>query len=151
MHAGRLNVPHSKLSLHAGSLKAQLNMVILVVAILAFVMVIIFLVSLAPKDEGNKEYLANLASNLLLTTLRADSGMQDYECSTTADMLFCAATIPDYKCEASVTCREAAEAAVKGILKNYPYLEKYDLLVFTDSKGFVSPAEEVSIGNAELL
>ena len=144
------NYSHTKLNLNAKNCKGQLNMVILVVAILAFVMVIIFLVSLAPKDEGNREYLSMLASNLLLTLLRSDTDIRDAECGTAADLLVCASTTPEYKCEGGVTCREAAETSVKYVLKNYPYLEKYELLVFTDSKGFISPAEEVSIGQAKL-
>jgi len=132
--------------------KGQMNMVVLVIAILGFVSVMVFLVALLPQDQGQEEYLRLLASSLMLTVMRSDTGINDQECGTVADLLACSVTKPEYRCPGTeLTCREAAEQKVSEVFGNYSYLKKYDILVYTDSKGFVTQGDEVRIGNADLL
>lgn len=134
-------------------MKGQLNMVVVVIAIFAFLAVFLLLYSFVPRDSGLDSYHQFLSQNLLAAVIQTETGIPDPECSSVADLLACSVVSPEYVCTATQqTCQDQSAKEIQSILSQYDYLKKYDILVYTGSEGVVQKSSfGTSVGNKDLL
>lgn len=119
--------------------KAQSSMVLLIVVIVIFAAMAVFLFSLA-ETVSPKQYMGMYTSNLLLSVLRADTGLNDPECKYVSDLISCAYFQPStYRCLGSATtCRELAESQLDYYMSKYAEThQSFRYLLTVSPKGFI--------------
>jgi len=124
--------------------KAQTSMILLVIIIIIFAALAIFLFSLA-ETVSPKEYMNMYTHNLLLSTLRTDTGSHDPECKYVSDLISCAFfRTSTYKCSGlDITCRELAESRIDYYMSKYAGLQQSFRYLFTVTpRGFLARTEE---------
>ncbi len=118
--------------------KAQLNMVVLVLALAIFAGLAVFLLS-AARSLDQDEYLNLYTHQLLLTALREDSGSLDPACKTTADLAACAFLTPAHRCGGSgPACESLARDQATAAFAAYEPLRPFRWLLTVESEGFVA-------------
>lgn len=120
--------------------KAQSSMILLVLVIVIFAAVAVFLFSLA-ETVSPKQYMNMYTSNLLLSILRADTGLNDPECKYVSDLISCAYFQPsNYRCSGStITCREFAQSQIDFYMSKYAETQQsFRYLLTVSPKGFIA-------------
>jgi hypothetical protein len=110
-------------------MKAQTNMILIVILVLVFLGIAVMLLSLS-QTVSQEDYLNLYTHNLLLSMMRSDTGYNSYDCKLVSDAVFCAFTLTDKPCGGGVTCHELAEQSIthytdefsQDISQNYRYL-----------------------------
>ena len=121
--------------------KAQLNMIVRVLALAIFAGRAVFLLS-AARSLDQDEYLNLYTHQLLLTTLREDSSYLDPACKTTADLAACAFLTPAHRCGGSgPACEALAAEKVNASFAAYEPLRPFRWLLTVESEGFVAVDE----------
>lgn len=111
--------------------KGQTTIVMIVIVLLVFGGIVTFLLTLAG-TVSQREYMNLYVHNLLLTTLRADTGYLDPNCRTMSDTLACSFLQPGWVCEGSGTsCRALAESLLASHFSSFETVRKNYLYLFT--------------------
>jgi hypothetical protein len=117
--------------------KAQTTIVMLVIVIMVFGGIVTFLLTLAG-TVSQREYMNLYVHNMLLTTLRTDTGYLDSNCRTVSDTITCAFLNPGWVCEGSgTTCKGLAQSLLAGYADRFDTIRKNYLYLFTvEPEGF---------------
>ena len=120
------------------SIKAQTTMIFIVVIMVIFVVMGIFLLSLA-KTVSQSEYINIYAHNLLSSILRTDTGLTEPSCKTVADLLACSFLTPSFVCENGKSCNVLAEEKINGYMTEFSLIkESFSYLLTVEPEGFVA-------------
>ena len=133
--------------------KGQSSMILVIIVLMMFVGMVVFLLGIA--STVNREDFNNLyVNNLLLTTMRTDTGFTDSRCKLVSDLVFCAYFTPEWMCGGS-SCSELANATIRDYMTTFGNQTKSVKYLFTVSPAFVardSSGEAISldIGDSSL-
>jgi len=140
------------------NMKAQMNIVVIMITLAIFIGLIIFLLTLSKSITTSK--FSNLyVTNLLISTMRADTGYyNDPNCKTVSDLIKCAFFTPTWKCgDNGPECKEYANLTLDTLMKRYHLSKKnfrYLLIVDPLSGAVKEPTGETSrltFGDESLL
>ena len=91
------------------TMKGQTTMILIVLVVIIFGGLVLFLLSFAEVLVPSVEYDNLYVHNLLLTTLKTDTGYLDDDCRTISDLFMCSFTINTVCGDTGRTCREALD------------------------------------------
>lgn len=134
--------------------KAQTTVVMIVIVMAIFAGIITLLLTLA-STVSQVEYMNLYSHNMLLATLRTDTGYLDSRCQTISDTLACAFLEPSWVCSGSgMTCKDLAESLMSSysgqletVKKNYLYLFTVEPEGFTVRDPETGEPMVISVGN----
>lgn len=108
------------------------SMMLLVFVILIIVGVLVFLVSLTDTVSTQEGYVNLYTNNLLLATLRTDTGINDTDCQRVSDLLGCAYLTPEKVCRGETRqCVDLANETVAQYLAEFELVRKNYRYLFT--------------------
>ncbi len=117
----------------------QTNMILIVILLLMFIVLALFLLSLA-RPVSQEDYMKLYVNNLLLSVMRTDTGFSDSNCRLISDATACAFILPDWRCgDSGLTCLELANDSLSDYMGSYELISKnYRYLFVITSEGFIS-------------
>ncbi len=109
--------------------RGQTNIIVAVIVIAVFITVIVALMSLL-KTAPSSDYINIYVHNLLISTLRADTGYLEPSCKTVEDAIACVYTEPiTYLCGDKMSCRQLADEKIGEYMTRNTFLgRKYRYL-----------------------
>lgn len=128
-------------------------MILIVLVLIIFAGIAVFLFTFA-RTVSQEEYMNIYVHNLLLTTLRTDTGYTDANCKLVSDTLACAFLHPAHRCGGTgPACLDLANQTVteylnksENVRKNYRYL----LIVESETWGGEAGPYRLEIGDKAL-
>ena len=136
------------------SAKGQTGMILIVLVVIIFAGIAIFLFSLA-RTVSQEEYMNIYVHNLLLTTMRTDTGFTDPDCKLVSDTLACASLTPTHLCGGTgPNCFDLANQSVTEYMNKFGTVRKnYRYLLIVGSGGLTTTetgAPILKIGDQDL-
>ena len=132
------------------SLSGQTSALLILIVLIIFGAIAFFLLNVS-KTADFDDYTGIYANNLLLASLRANTGYENIDCSLVSDLLLCSYFTPNLQCDgAGPTCQKAADDILNDYMSQFSLIRKnYRYLFVVEPQGFVSDTK-VEIGDTEL-
>jgi hypothetical protein len=128
-------------------MKAQSSMLLIIIVIMIFVGMVVFLLGLA-NTVSNEEFTRLYVNNLLISTMRTDTGYTDSKCKLVSDLIVCACFARDWICgDSGITCGELANRTVTKYMVIFANQTKSMKYLFLSTPEFVCRDESGNPAN----
>jgi hypothetical protein len=116
-------------------------MLLVVIVIMIFVGMVVLLLGLA-NTISKQEFTQLYVNNLLLSTMRTDTGYTDAKCKLVSDLVFCAYFTPEWQCGPGVpNCLELANSTIANYMGLFGSDSQGMKYLFTVAPAFIARDE----------